>query len=209
MKRTLALLALLLLTAAPAHAFDILSIGTSATNGHGVDRGQAYPARLQEMLRRDGFAEATVINAGIDGDRPAWMFKRLPAALTPATRLVIVEPGPNDPDNAYALQYAEKMLALLRERGLPTIYISSRTYQPDKDAAAMAAKYGAVYYGTYSMGVPRDSKYWLGDNEKQFGGSGKGWGGHMSAEGCLLVAQGLAPVVEQTLAGKAGITPKR
>jgi hypothetical protein len=202
MKRALALLVLLLMAAAPAHAFEVLAIGTSATNCRGVDRDKTYPAKLQEILRRDGLADATVINAGIDGDRPAWMFKRLPAAITPNTRLVILEPGPNDPDPDYAREYAEKMLALLSERKMPTIYVSSKKYETEDQAAAMAAKYGAAYYGNLAKGVPHESKFWQGDNDKQFGGVGKGWGGHMTAAGCLLAAQGIAPLAEQVLREK-------
>ena len=191
--------------ASDAAAFEILALGTSATNCKGVDRDKIYTAKLQELLRRDGLADATVINGGIDGDRPVWMFKRVPTALTPNTRLVIFEPGPNDPDRAYAVEYAEKVLAYLRERNMPTIYASSGKMQSEEQAAALAAKYGAYYYGPFGKGVPTDSKYWQGDNEKQFGGSGKGPGGHMSALGCAIVAQGLAPLVEKVLAEKAGI----
>jgi len=200
---------LLALAGGRAFAFEILAIGTSGTNCQGVDRNKIYPVKLQEILRRDGLADATVINAGIDGDRPVWMFKRLPAAFNANTRLVIFEPGPNDPDPAFALDYTQKALAFLRERNLPTIYISSPKLQPGEQAAATAAQYGAYYYGPYAKDVPRDSKYWLGDSEKQFGGSGKGWGGHMSAEGCALLAQNIAPLVEKVLAEKAGIAAKR
>lgn len=211
MKPTALLAALLALASAgaPAHAFEILAMGTSATNCKGVERDKIYPVKLQEILRADGLADATVINGGIDGDRPVWMFKRLPAALGAGTRLVILEPGPNDPDPVFAREYAEKMLALLRQRNVPTIYTSSPRVQTKAQAEAMAAKYGAYYYGPLGLGVPSESRYWLGDNEKQFGGSGKGWGGHMSAEGCALVAHNLAPVVEKVLAEKAGIAARR
>jgi hypothetical protein len=52
-----------------ANAFEIYALGTSATNCKGVDRDKIYTARLQEILRRDGL-DATVVNGGIDGDRP-------------------------------------------------------------------------------------------------------------------------------------------
>jgi hypothetical protein len=134
------------------------------------------------------------------------MCKRLAAALNASTRLVIFEPGPNDPDRAFAVEYAVKVLAFLRERNMLTIYASSRNMQSEEQAAATAAKYGAYYYGGFGKGVPTDSRYWQGDNERQFGGSGKGPGGHMTAEGCALVAQGMAPLVEKVLAEKAGLT---
>jgi lysophospholipase L1-like esterase len=195
----LASLAALGAGATTACAFDILAIGSSATNCKGVDRDKTYPVRLEAKLRADGYG-ATVINGGVDGDRPVWMLKRLQEALTPATNVVIYEPGPNDPDKAYALQYTEKALAFLQQKDVATIYVSNRNIQSDGDAAATAKKYGAFYYGAYSKNVPVDRAHWQFDNEKAFGGSGRGPGGHMTAAGCQLVADGVAPLVEQVLA---------
>lgn len=186
------------LAAPDALAFEIYALGTSATNCKGVDRDKIFTVRLQEILRRDGY-DVTVVNGGIDGDRPVWMMKRLPAALNANTRLVIFEPGPNDPDPAYAREYLEKILAYLQARNMATIYLSARNVQSGDEAAATAKKYGAYWYGGLSKGVPVDRAHWQFDNEKSFGGSGKGPGGHMTAEGCQLAANGVAPLVVQVL----------
>jgi hypothetical protein len=191
-------LMLLPLLCGTARAFEIYALGSSATNCHGVDRDKIFPVKLQEILRSHG-VDATVVNGGIDGDRPAWMFKRLPAALNAETRLVIFEPGPNDPDKKYAVEYAEKALALLRERNLPAIYVSNPRMQTESEAAATAQKYGAAYFGAYARDIPLDREHWQFDNEKSFGGVGKGAGGHLTAAGCLMVAQRMAPLVEQVL----------
>jgi hypothetical protein len=92
---------------------------------------------------------------------------------------------------------------------MPTIYVSGGVFETREQASARAQKYGAVYYGSFAQGVPVDHAHWQYDNEKQFGGSGKGPGGHMTAEGCLMVAQGMAPLVEKTLVEKIGIKPAR
>jgi len=196
----------LLLLCGPAQAFEIYALGSSATNCAGVDRDKIYPVKLQDILRGHG-VDATVVNGGIDGDRPVWMFKRLPAALNANTRLVIFEPGPNDPDKKYAIEYAEKTLAFLRERNLPAIYISNPKMQTEAEAAATAQKYGAYYFGSYAKGIPVDREHWQFDNEKSFGGSGKGAGGHLTAVGCLIVAQRMAPLVEKVMSEK-GIAPR-
>lgn len=57
-------------------AFEILALGTSNTNCKGVERSKIFTAHLEELLRAEGF-DANVINAGVDGDTPARMIKRL------------------------------------------------------------------------------------------------------------------------------------
>jgi len=95
--------AFLLLGAAPAWSSDIVALGASNTlgkgrgQGHGgVERGQAYPAQLQAMLRQQG-CKVTVTNAGVAGDTPAGMLARLPKVITKSTKVVILQPGNNDP----------------------------------------------------------------------------------------------------------------
>ncbi|MFI5001489.1 MAG: SGNH/GDSL hydrolase family protein [Reyranellales bacterium] len=200
-------LLVLLLFCGTAQAFEIYALGSSATNCAGVDRDKIYPAKLQEILRGHGL-EATVVNGGIDGDRPVWMFRRLPAAINANTRLVIFEPGPNDPDRKYAVEYAEKTLAFLRERIMPTIYISNPRMQNLSEAAATAQKYGAYYFGSYAQGIPVDREHWQFDNDKSFGGTGKGAGGHLTAAGCLIVAQRMAPLVEKVVVEKGIAAPR-
>ncbi|MGE5639228.1 MAG: hypothetical protein ACM30H_03975 [Clostridia bacterium] len=195
MRRCLFLLGLLVL--ADAHAFEILALGTSATNCKGVARDKIYPVRLQEMLRSEGVS-VTVVNGGDDGDTPAFMIRRLPKLLDPQTRLVIFEPGPNDPDPASSRESSARILEYLRERNLPTIYISTGRIQSVDEARQMATQYGAYYYGHYGKNVPLDRAHYQFD----FAGDGKGRGGHMTAEGCFLVAKNLVPLVMQVIKEK-------
>jgi len=174
-------------------AFEIYALGTSATNCKGVDRDKIFPVRLQEILRADGF-DATVVNGGQDGDLAIWMLRRLPAAIGPATRLVIVEPGPNG-DRGSTVEYSEKILAWLRDHQLPAVYASSPRIQSREEAEATARKFDAWYYGHFPQGVPVDRVHWQFD----VGQGGKGPGGHMTAEGCLLVAKKMAPLIERIL----------
>jgi len=45
----------------------IVAFGTSFTNGRGVFRSQAYPAKIEEKLRANG-VNVTVLNLGVNGD---------------------------------------------------------------------------------------------------------------------------------------------
>lgn len=78
--------------AAPLH---IVAIGASNTTGFGVGSDHAYPALLQEMLRKRGL-NAVVTNAGVNGDVTSGMLRRLDGAVPQGTDLVILQPGGND-----------------------------------------------------------------------------------------------------------------
>ena len=190
-------LIVLCLISTNGHAFEILAIGTSATNCKGVDRDKTYPARLQAILQEKGLP-ATVVNAAENGDWPSFMYRRLQSSLHPDTRIVILEPGPNAPDPAASREYAEKMLAYLQERGMPTIYISTTTFQTVEEARELASKYGAYYYGAYGRDVPLDHEHYQFD----FNQGGKGRGGHMTAEGCAIVANNVSQLVEKVIREK-------
>src|ERR1700678_3262658 len=74
------LIAVALLTVAAglasAATAQIVAFGASNTAGYGVGSDQAWPARLEAMLRARGY-QATVANAGISGDTTAGMVERL------------------------------------------------------------------------------------------------------------------------------------
>ncbi len=54
----------------------ILAFGDSLTAGYQLSKDKAYPAKLEALLKGDGFA-ATVINAGVSGDTSAQGLRRV------------------------------------------------------------------------------------------------------------------------------------
>ena len=94
-------LALLLLLLAPgvARAVDtdpvIAVLGDSLTAGLGVAVGDAFPARLQARLQRDGY-RYRVVNAGVSGDTSASGLRRVEWVLRSRPEIVIVALGAND-----------------------------------------------------------------------------------------------------------------
>ena len=177
-------------------AFDIYALGTSATNCKGVDRDKIFPVKLEQFLRSDGY-DVNVINGGEDGDKPFWMIRRLDRVFDSNVRLVIFEPGPNDRNASSALESTEKILNILKDHHLPTIY-ASNYFQSPEEAAETAKKYDAYYYGPWSKGVPVDNEHWQFD----FSRGGKGPGGHMTSAGCEIVSRQMAPLVEKILREK-------
>jgi acyl-CoA thioesterase I len=113
-----------------AAALNIVAIGASNTSGFGVGAQNAYPAQLQALLRKKGI-DATVTNAGVNGDVTAGMLSRLDAAVPKGTDIVILQPGANDlrffGTKERRSANIAAMVAHLRARHLRVI-----VYDPDK-----------------------------------------------------------------------------
>ena len=76
----------------------VLAFGDSLTAGFGLARDEAFPARLQALLRPT-LSGAVVRNAGVSGDTTRSALARLPRLLSSLDRrpdLAIVELGAND-----------------------------------------------------------------------------------------------------------------
>jgi acyl-CoA thioesterase I len=73
----------------------ILDFGDSLTAGYGLPPEEAFPARLEAWLHRNGI-EARVVNAGVSGDTTAGGLARLDWALAAKPDLVILALGAND-----------------------------------------------------------------------------------------------------------------
>ena len=80
---------------AEAEPVTIVAVGASNTSGWGVGAANAYPARLEALLRARGI-EAHVVNAGVAFDTTARMLRRIDSAVPDGTHLVILQPGAND-----------------------------------------------------------------------------------------------------------------
>jgi acyl-CoA thioesterase I len=94
--RVLACVTLMSLAAGAARGEPVIvALGDSLTAGLGVAPDEAYPARLEERLRREGYAYR-VINAGVSGDTSAGGLRRVDWVLRSQPEIVIVALGAND-----------------------------------------------------------------------------------------------------------------
>lgn len=109
--------------AAPA-PIEIVAIGASNTSGLGVHPQNAYPARLQAMLKEKGY-NVRFTNAGMILDTTAGMLRRIDAAVPDGTRIVILQPGGNDlrffGTRQRRAANIEAMVARLRSRKIEVI----------------------------------------------------------------------------------------
>jgi hypothetical protein len=170
--------------------FEIFALGTSNTNCKGAD--QAYTNTLNDLFIQEKI-NVQVINAGVDGDKPAFMMNRLEQGLKshPNIKMVIFEPGPNERNPSFNLGPSEEILSYLQKIKMPTIYVSHSLIQTNEEGQALATKYGAYYYGHWNKDVPTNSTY------RQYDQPGSA--GHMTVAGCQLWAKNMFPFIKQVM----------
>jgi acyl-CoA thioesterase-1 len=103
---------------------QVVALGASNTQGHGVGAAAAFPAQVQALLKAQG-VNVTVANAGVFGDTTAGMLARLGAAVPNGTKVVIVQYGGNDPRKGISAAQTQANIAeiesKLRARGIKIV----------------------------------------------------------------------------------------
>jgi acyl-CoA thioesterase-1 len=127
-------IALAIATPVEAMTLNIVAIGASNTWGLGVGWNSAYPAVLQELLRKKGI-DANVTNSGVLLDRTGSMLRRLDADVPEGTHIVILQPGANDlrffgTKEQRAANIAA-MVKRLQERGIRVIVYDADPLPPE------------------------------------------------------------------------------
>ena len=181
----------LLFTCLNANAFDIFALGTSNLNCKGVALENTVTVQLEKLLKEDGI-NANVINSAQNGDKPVFMVNRIKTALEkPSVKIVLFEPGPNDKNKSSNIEYAEKILGLIKEKNIPTVYFRTAQIQTEEEGEATAKKFNATYYGNWTRDIPIDREHRQYDN-----GIGAG---HLAAAGCVVWAKNLFPIVKKII----------
>ena len=92
----------------------IVALGDSLTAGLGVAADEAYPARLEARLAREGYTYR-VVNAGVSGDTTAGGLRRVDWVLRAKPEIAIVALGANDGLRAQSPQaMRENLVAIVR-----------------------------------------------------------------------------------------------
>jgi acyl-CoA thioesterase I len=178
-------------------AVEIVAFGASQTAGKGVAPEEAYPARLEAVLRQDGF-NVTVSNQGVSGDTVADEMRRLDAALPSSTRLVLYQPGSNDCGKKHASSESsfrdgiDSTLSWMQQHHFQVLTLDSDCHFGILEDETK--KFGFTYYGKMTHGV--------GDLRQADGQ-------HLTPEGYQKLAQLLLPSVEQLLKDGGTDTPRK
>ena len=188
-----------LASAADASERVIIAFGDSLTAGYGLASRQAFPAQLEDRLRRDGF-DVRVRNAGVSGDTTAGGRARLDWSVTEPVDLVIVELGANDAlrgiDPAVAKRNLDDILTRLVARDIAVLIAGMRA-PPNLGAAYaltfdriypdLAAKHDLPLYPFFLEGVAAQPELNLSD------------GLHPNADGIRRIVDAIAPHVKAAL----------
>jgi acyl-CoA thioesterase I len=103
-------------TARPADAEHVIAVlGDSLTAGLGVAAGEAFPARLEARLKREGY-DYRVVNAGVSGDTSAAGLRRVDWVLRSRPEIVILALGANDGLRGLSVSAMRSNLAQIVER---------------------------------------------------------------------------------------------
>ena len=103
---------------AGAKEIRILFLGDSITAGLGVEKEAAFPAVVGRMLKQQGIANVTVINAGISGSTTASGLSRLKWHLKTNPHVLVLALGANDGLRGLSLDNMEKNLDVTIELAL-------------------------------------------------------------------------------------------
>jgi acyl-CoA thioesterase-1 len=202
------LLLVLLLGVGPAHAqtanaqstpVKIAVLGDSLAAGYGITPEQAFPARLEALLKAKG-RNVTVLNQGVSGDTTAGGLDRLDWMLAVKPDIVLVELGGNDALRGIDPAVTEKNLAAIVEKlqaNHVTVWLAGmmapRNLGPDYVTAfdglykRIADAYKVPLYPFILDGVAQDPALNQAD------------GLHPNPKGAETVAEKLLPFVTQNL----------
>ncbi len=73
----------------------LMAFGDSLTAGFGVGSEESYPAKLQDILKKNGYPHK-VINAGVSGETTAGGLRRITWLMQQKPQIIILELGAND-----------------------------------------------------------------------------------------------------------------
>jgi acyl-CoA thioesterase-1 len=131
-------------------------LGDSLTAGFGVAREEAFPALVQERLRREGY-DYRVVNAGVSGDTTAGGLRRVDWVLRTRPSIVIVALGGNDGLRSLSVdamrENLEEIIARIRASGARVLLAGMRV--PPNYGGEYARAFAAVFPTVASKaGIP-------------------------------------------------------
>lgn len=212
MKAFLAALIVVLVVSPAAAAGRVVAVlGDSLTAGLGVAPDEAYPARLEARLKREGY-DYRVVNAGVSGDTSSGGVRRMDWVLTLQPDVVIVALGANDGLRGQPLpQLHDNLVAIVRKarRANARVLLVGMRVPPNYGAAytrnfaavfpEVARRTGVPLVPFLLEGVAAEVRFNQGD------------GIHPTAEGQRMIAEHLWPHLRPLLTkpGAAAPSPAR
>lgn len=123
--------------------------GDSLFAGYGLAPDQALPARVEALLRAEGW-EIQALNFGVSGETAADGLRRLRRVLAAGPAACLLEFGANDSYQGYSPaeveQNLETLVTALRNAGLPVLLVGVRSlaFEDEYPAEAFEAVHPAL-----------------------------------------------------------------
>ncbi len=187
-------------SASQAAPLKIVAFGDSLTAGYGLPAQDAFPAKLERVLRTKG-VNAAIENAGVSGDTASGGLSRVDWSIPDDTDAVILELGANDMlrgiDPKLTREALDSILAKLKERNIVVLLCGMRAAPNLGSEYArafesifedLARKYDSVFYPFFLDGVTTQTKFVMRD------------GLHPNAAGVDVIVAGIMPKVEELIA---------
>lgn len=190
---------------APVARARVVALGDSLTAGYGLTAEQSYPSLLQARLRAAGL-DVEVVNAGVSGDTSAGGLRRVDWALDGDVKVLLVALGANDALRGLPVDELERNLAAIIERaqGRGVAVILAGMEAPPNLGPMYTLAFRRVYRSLserYNVSLLP----FLLDGVAGNGGLNQSDGIHPNAEGTVMVADNLWPLVERTV--RTAVTP--
>ena len=178
----------------------IVVLGDSLAAGFGLLWFPAFPERLEQVLKQNGFA-VTVKNAGVSGDTVSDGLARLDKSVPEGTDALIIELGANDAEHGTDPNVTRTALAAIlqrmKERHIQVLLTGMRAPASKGEAyvrafaaiyPSLAARYSFVWYPFILEGVAGNPALIQPDGE------------HPNVEGVNVIVQHILPRVEDLIA---------
>jgi acyl-CoA thioesterase I len=202
MLKIFAVLAVFMVSSGAAFAKSptLLVLGDSLTAGYGLDASEAFPVKLEAVLKAK-YPDVKIINAGVSGDTASDGLARLDWALTDDVTGLMVELGGNDALRGLSVAQTEaaldEILAKAKAKNLPVLILgmkappnmgSDYVTQFDGLYPKLAAKYQALLLPFFLDGVAADPALNQAD------------GIHPNTKGVDIIVSRVLPKVEELIA---------
>ncbi len=143
---------------------QVVALGDSETRGYLLPITDAWPAKLEGLLRQRGI-NVSVANQGVNGDTSDGMLSRLDSAVPGGTRVVILMCCGNDYKDkrnivADHLGNVTTLVSRLRARGIAVVYSAEGNvaFGHDDAGASAARSAGASWCGRSFQGLAPEDK---------------------------------------------------